>query len=303
MHLLFFEKGYKVEANKTVRFKDVRVSAILMQIAAAVLWSFGGMLIKLVDLHPIAITGIRSIIAVLVILPFLKKSAFKLTRDKMFGGIAYASMVLLFVSATKATTAANAILLQYTSPIYIAIFGGWLLKEKAKLRDWITILFVIGGMVLFFIGDISGGSIKGNILAILSGIALAFNTMLMRKQKDANPLENVFWGSVITILVSSPFIFTSAPSTSSWIGLILLGVFQLGFSYVLYAKAIKKITALESTFISLVEPLLNPLWVFLTVGELPTGLSIVGGLVVLASITINCIRPKKTIEATISDIA
>jgi drug/metabolite transporter (DMT)-like permease len=282
-----------VEANKLGKFNDVRLVAILLQIAAAVLWSFGGMLIKLVELHPIAITGIRSTIAALVILPFLKRSAFKLTRDKIFGGIAYASMVLLFVSATKSTTAANAILLQYTSPIYIAIFGGWLLKERAKLKDWITIVFVIGGMVLFFIGDIGGGSIKGNILGILSGVALAFNTIFMRRQKHADPLENVFWGSIITILASLPFMFRTMPSTSSWIGLMLLGVFQLGLSYVIYAKAIKNITALESTFISLVEPLLNPIWVFLSVGEVPTPLSIVGGLVVLISITLNCLQPKK----------
>lgn len=286
-----------MEANNLSKIKDVRIKAIIMQIGAAVLWSFGGMLIKLVDLHPIAITGIRSVIAVLIILPFLKRSAFTLTRDKVFGGLAYASMVLLFVSSTKSTTAANAILLQYSAPIYIAIFGGWLLKEKARLKDWVTIAFVIGGMLLFFIGDISGGSMKGNILAILSGVALAFNTIFMRRQKHADPLENAFWGSVITILASLPFMFRTMPSTSSWIGLILLGVFQLGLSYILYAKAIKNITALESTFISLVEPLLNPLWVFLTVGELPTSLSVIGGIVVLASITINCLKPNKPEEA------
>lgn len=285
-----------MEVNSLTNVRNVRFKAILMQISAAVLWSFGGMLIKLVDLHPIAITGIRSVIAALVILPFLKRSAFTLTRDKFFGGISYASMVLLFVSATKTTTAANAILLQYTSPIYIAIFGGWLLKEKTRLKDWITILFVIGGMLLFFIGDISGGSVKGNILGILSGVALAFNTIFMRRQKHADPLENVFWGSIITILASTPFMFRTMPSTSSWIGLILLGVFQLGLSYILYSKAIKNITALESTFISLVEPLLNPLWVFLTVGEVPTGLSMIGGIVVLVSITVNCLKPDKSGE-------
>lgn len=290
---MFFEKGYNVEGNNTIKNMDVRLKAIIMQISAAVLWSFGGMLIKLVDLHPIAITGIRSAIAALVILPFLKRSAFTLTRDKLLGGISYALTVLLFVSATKSTTAANAILLQYTAPIYIAIFGGWLLKEKARLKDWVTIAFVIGGMLLFFIGDISGGTMKGNILAILSGVTLAFNTIFLRRQKHADPLDNVLWGSIITILASTPFMFRAMPSTSSWIGLVLLGVFQLGLSYVLYSKAIKNITALEATFISLVEPLLNPVFVFITVGELPTGLSIIGGIVVLISITVNCLKSGK----------
>lgn len=281
-----------------------RYKAILMQLAAAILWSFGGILIKLVDLHPIAIAGIRSFIATFVIFGLLKKSALKLTWNKAFGAISYTSLVLLFVSATKATTAANAILLQYTAPIYIAIFGAWLLNEKAKLKDWITILFVISGMVLFFMDDMAGGSIKGNILAIASGVALAFNTMFMRREKDADPLENVFWGSILTMLVSLPFVFQKAPSPRSWMGLILLGVFQIGLSYILYARAIKKITALESTFISLIEPLLNPVWVFLTIGELPGIWSIVGGLVVLASVTVSCLKPKSkvSVEAASNEI-
>jgi drug/metabolite transporter (DMT)-like permease len=272
-----------------------------MQLFAAILWSFGGLLIKLVDLNPIAIAGIRSFIASFVIFVFLKKSALKLTWNKALGAVSYTSLVILFVSATKATTSANAILLQYTSPIYIAIFGGWLLNEKAKLREWITILFVIGGMVLFFMDDMAGGSMKGNVLAILSGVALGFNTMFMRREKDADPLENVFWGSILTILVSIPFMFDKAPSPKGWIGLILLGVFQIGVSYILYAKAIKNITALESTFISLVEPLLNPVWVFLTIGELPGMWSVVGGMVVLASVTVSCLKPKRKVSLELMD--
>lgn len=278
-----------------------RNRAILMQLGAAVLWSTGGMLIKLVDLNPMAIAGIRSLITTVVIFAFLKRSTLKLTKNKIFGAISYTSLVVLFITATKTTTAANAILLQYTSPIYIAVFGGWLLNEKAKLRDWVTILFIVGGMILFFLDDIAGGSTKGNILAVLSGVALAFNTMFMRREKDADPLENVFWGSILTILVSIPFMFQKAPSAKSWMGLVLLGVFQLGFSYILYSKAIKKITALESTFISLVEPLLNPLWVFLTVGELPGKLSVLGGLIVLASVTVSCLRPKKSTTVELTD--
>lgn len=270
-----------------------REKAIVMQLLTAVLWSFGGPLIKLVDLPPIAIAGIRSFIAAIIIYIFMDKSDFKMNWNKCFGAVAYASMVILFVSATKSTTAANAIVLQYSSPIYIAIFGGWLLNEKAKLKDWITILFVIAGMVLFFIDDIGGGSTKGNILAVLSGVALAFNTIFMRRQKNSDPLENVFWGSVLTVVVSIPFVFQKAPSPKGWVGLLFLGVFQLGFSYVIYSRAIKSITALESTFLSLVEPILNPIWVFLAVGELPGALSLLGGIIVLASIVVSCIKPKE----------
>jgi drug/metabolite transporter (DMT)-like permease len=282
-----------MENKDIVIQNNVRYKAIGMQLTAAVLWSFGGLLIKLVNLNPLAIAGIRSLIASFVILLFLKKSIFQFSWNKLFGAISYASLVILFVSANKATTAANAILLQYSAPIYIAIFGGWLLNEKAKLKDWITILFVVGGMVLFFIDDVSGGSIKGNILAILSGVAMSFNTIFMRRQKDADPLENVFWGGILTAIISIPFMFQAVPSTKSMVGLILLGVFQLGLSYVLYSRAIKRITALEATFLSLAEPLLNPVWVFITVGEIPGKLSMLGGAVVLIAVTVSCLKLKK----------
>ena len=278
--------------NNLLNYDRSRYNAIFMQISAAILWSMGGLLIKLVELNPIAIAGIRSLIAVFVIMFFLKKSVFKLTWNKVFGAVSYTSMVILFVCATKATTAANAILLQYTSPIYIAILGGWLLHERAKLREWITILFVIGGMTLFFLDNASGGSIRGNILGVLSGVAMAFNTIFMRRQKNADPLENVFWGSILTVIVSIPFMATAAPSHKGWVGLILLGILQLGVPYILYSKAIKKITALEATFLSLIEPLLNPLWVFLTVGEIPGKLPILGGVIVLVSVIVSCFRPK-----------
>lgn len=262
-------------------------------LSAAILWSTSGMLIKLVDLNPVALAGYRSLIAAFVVFLFIRKSSFRLTRNKVFGAISYASMVILYVSATKATTAASAILLQYTAPIYIAMLGGWLLKEKAVLRDWIVILFVLGGMVLFFLDKIGAGSLMGNLLAVFSGIAMAMNTIFMRREKDADPLENVFWGCVLTTVIAIPFMIRSVPDKSGWLGLILLGIFQLGLSYVLYAKAIKNISALQSTFLCLIEPLLNPIWVFLTIGEVPGGLSILGGIVVLTSVTIGCIKPKK----------
>lgn len=285
-----------MENNTNISKDYTRQKAIAMMLSAAILWSLGGLLIKLVDLNPIAIAGFRSIIASFVVLIFLKRSVFKFSWNKVFGAISYTSMVILFVSATKTTTAANAILLQYTAPIYIAVLGGWLLKEKAKIKDWVIIIFVLIGMILFFMDDIAGGSLKGNVFAILSGVAMAFNTIFMRRQKDVDPLENVFWGGVLTTLISIPFLFESMPSTRSWLGLVLLGIFQLGLSYVLYARAIKSITAMQSTFICLVEPILNPLWVFLTIGEIPGKLSLLGGIIVLASVTIGCIIPKKKIN-------
>lgn len=271
-----------------------RTGTILLLLGASVLWSTGGFLIKLVNLSPLSIAGIRSLITAAVLLIALKKPKLEFSVNKVLGAIAYASMGICFITSTKLTTAANAILLQYTAPIYIAIFGGWLLKERATLKDWITILFVIGGMILFFFDDIGAGMMKGNIIAIFGGVALAFNTIFMRRQKNENPLENVFWGCILTFIIALPSTFTKMPDAKSMLGLLLLGVFQLGISYILYSKAIKKITALEATFISLVEPILSPLWVFLTIGEVPGIFAIIGGIIVLAAITVNCATFKKS---------
>lgn len=278
--------------NKAKRINE-RTGTILLLLGASFLWSTGGFLIKLVSLSPFAIAGFRSLITALVLLLAIKKPKLEFSLNKILGAFFYASMGICYISATKLTTAANAIMIQYTAPIYIAIFGGWLLKEKARMKDWITMIFVMGGMVLFFFDDIGGGMMKGNIIAIFSGIALAFNTIFMRRQKDDNPLESVFWGCILTFIITIPFSFTKVPDTKSIVGLFLLGIFQLGISYILYSKAIKKITALEATFISLVEPILSPLWVFLTVGEVPGVFSIIGGIIVLTSITVNCITFKK----------
>jgi drug/metabolite transporter (DMT)-like permease len=272
---------------------------IFMLLGSAFLWSTGGFLIKLVDLSSFQIAGLRSLITASVLLIVIKKPTLKFSLNKILGAIAYASMSICYISATKMTTAANAIMLQYTAPIYIAIFGGWMLKEKATLKDWVTIVFVIGGMVLFFFDDIGGGMLKGNIIAIFSGVALAFNTIFMRRQKDENPLENVFWGCILTFIVTSPSTFIKMPDTKSIVGLFLLGIFQLGISYILYSKAIKKVPALEATFISLVEPILSPIWVFLAVGEIPGVFSVIGGIIVLAAITLNCLTFKKVEAETL----
>jgi drug/metabolite transporter (DMT)-like permease len=247
------------------------------------------LLIKLINWNPIAISGMRSAMAALLMLIIIKKPSMKFSKNKIFGAIAYAATVVFFVMANKMTTAANAIILQYTAPIYIALFGNWFLNEKAELEDWISIFFILGGMVLFFMDNISAGGISGNIFGILSGIAFAFVAIFMRKQKNDSPLESLFWGNLLAAIIGIPFMFTSMPDTKSWIGLGLLGIFQLGLSYVLYSIAIKHITALEAVLIPVIEPVLNPLWVFLFIGEKPGKWALIGGAVVLISVTVKAL--------------
>ncbi|MCR4435508.1 MAG: EamA family transporter [Clostridiales bacterium] len=266
-------------------FQVKHSTAILLLVGTALLWSSGGVLIKLVSWNPIAIAGMRSAISALFLLILIRKPRFTWSFPQIAGALSYAATVTLFVSATKMTTAANAILLQYTAPIYVAVLGVWLLKEKIKIVDSITIVFTMGGMVLFFMDNLSIGGMTGNILAVFSGISFALLFIFSRMQKDGSPIETILLGNIITAVVSIPFMFGSMPGASSWLGLILLGVFQLGLAYVLYSIAIKQVTALEAILTSTLEPILNPIWVFLFLGEIPGPWALTGGSIVLVSIT------------------
>jgi drug/metabolite transporter (DMT)-like permease len=266
------------------RMKNDRFRSILFLIIAALLWSLGGLLIKSIKLNALAIAGGRSFIAALVMLAVIRKPNMKFNRYKLGGAVFYVGTVALFVIANKLTTAATAILLQYTAPIYVALLGAWFLKERTTMLDWTSIFLVFGGMVLFFIDDMTTGNMLGNFYAILSGFCFACMVLLLRKQKDESPLESVFWGNVLTAIVGLPFMFGSTIDASSLIGLLLLGIFQLGISYILYALAIKHVTALEAILIPVIEPILNPVWVFLVLGERPGPWAFTGGFIVLAAI-------------------
>jgi drug/metabolite transporter (DMT)-like permease len=219
------------------------------------------------------------------------------------GAIAYAVTVILFVLANKLTTAANAILLQYTSPIYVALFGAWFLGERATWLDWTTIFVVIVGMALFFLDDLAIGGFWGNVCAISSGVTFACFVLFMRKQKTDSPLESVFLGNILTALIGFPFMFEAMPSASSWVGLMLSGVLQLGLSHVLYSAAIKHVTALEAILISVIEPILNPLWVLLIMGEAPGPWAFLGGFIVLVSVTIRYVVTALENQSSCSQIS
>ena len=263
---------------------EKRTRAIIYLIITAVLWSLGGVLIKSVKWNPIAIAGARSAISSLLIIAYIRKPRFTWSFDQILAAIFYAGTVILFVSANKLTTAANAILLQYGAPIYVAILGSVILKEKTTLADWITIAVVIFGMFLFFLDELQPGNLFGNIVAILSGIAFALYIIFMRKQKDESPIESTLLGNILTAIIGLPFMLNSSPTGSSWIGIILLGTVQLGLSYILYSIAIKEVTALEAILIPIIEPILNPIWVFLVMGETPGRWAFIGGSIILISV-------------------
>jgi len=265
---------------------EKRSKAILLLLSSAILWSSGGLFIKMVSWNPVAIAGLRSLIAVVVIVAYIRHPHFTWTFPQIGGAVAYAITVTLFVIATKLTTAANAILLQYTAPVYVAFLSAWMLQERPQWFDWLTIGIVLGGMTLFFLDYLAPGGLLGNVLSILSGISFAFLVLFMRKQRNESPFETVILGNLLTGMIGLPFMFESIPDAQSWIGLFFLGVIQLGLSYVLYSEAIKHVTALEAILIPSIEPILNPIWVFLILEERPGKWALIGGLIVLISVTL-----------------
>lgn len=272
--------------NVSLLIKTPRAKAILFMVIASVLWSTGGMLIKLVNWNPVAIAGTRSGIAALLMLAFIRKPKFTKSKIQFAGAAFYMSTVILFVTANKLTTAANAILLQYTAPIWVAVLGTWILKEKTLRADWLAIFAVMAGMVLFFVGDLGGGALAGNLISILSGLFLALTVIFLRLQKDGSQIEMTLLGNIMTFLVGIPFIIQITPDLKSIVGILLLGVFQLGISYILFSLAVRHVTALEAILIPVIEPILNPIWVFFATGEKPGVLALLGGLIVVLAVTL-----------------
>lgn len=274
-----------------------RKKSISLIVAASLLWSIGGLLIKLVQWHPVAISGMRSGIAAILMFIYIKsfkgprssKEIFAFSKNKYFGAACYASTVLFFVIANKMTTAANTILLQYTSPMWVALIAHFILKDQVKRRDWITVLIVFMGMGLFFIGDVDAGNMLGNLIAIFSGVSLAAAVIMIRFQEKGRAVEMTFIGNIMTFIVGLPFYFSQTFSYNAITGLLLLGVFQLGLAYILFTEAAPKVSPLESILIPVIEPLLNPIWVFLFYGERMSITAVIGGIVVVLSVVIKSI--------------
>jgi drug/metabolite transporter (DMT)-like permease len=261
-----------------------RTRAILLLVATAVLWSLAGVLIKWVSLSGMAVAGFRSAIALPVLLIFFDRRGVNFSAAQMMGAVAYAATVILFVSATKLTTSGNAILLQYTAPLYVAMLSGWLLGEKTRWFDWTAIAAVFCGMSLFFFDQLSANGMTGNLLAIVSGVAFACLVIFMRRQKDGSPAGSAILGNILTVLICLPWMIQSSPGGADWIGLTLLGTVQIGLSYVFYSVAIRNVTAMEGIIIPIIEPILNPIWVLLLMGEKMGPWALWGGLVVILSV-------------------
>ena len=282
---------------------SARGKAILALTACALLWSTGGLLIKIVNWNPFAIAGARSLIGGLLILAVLRRPRFTWSFAQVAGAVSYAGCMVLFVAANKLTTAANAILLQYTAPLYAAVLGWVFLREKATFLDWATIAVVLGGMVLFFLDRLGGGGIAGNLVAIASGICFAGTMVALRRQKDGSPLESLLLSHAITFAVAIPFLWGPVPGAvfpgrlsqslsptaiamTGLAGLAFLGILQIGIPSFLLVYGVRRVTALQTLLTTVLEPIFNPIWVFLVLGETPGPRALAGGAIILVAVTV-----------------
>ncbi len=264
--------------------------AVGQLLIAALLWSLAGVLIKGLEWPALAVSGGRGIIAALFLIASTRGLKFTWSRVQVGAAVAYASCTVTFVIANKLTTAANAILLQYTAPIWVALLGAWLLRERPTRADWWAIVAALAGMSLFFANELRWISVLGNLIGTFSGISFAVLVMLLRKHKDGSAVESIILGNLLAFVIGLPAIVTApALPARGWFLLLVLGVVQLGLSYRFYAKAIKHVTALEAVIIPVIEPILNPLWVLLCFGERPGPLALIGGTLVLGAVTFRAV--------------
>ncbi len=274
---------------------EARINPVLLVVCAVLLWSTGGLLIKLTTIDAFQLTFFRSLLAALTVLILTRKQGLWINGFGILTSVIYALLLFLFVWATKKTTAANAIFLQYTAPIYILVLGPFIIGEKFHWRDLVTVAVVLAGMSLFFVGQLRLEDYEGNFAALLSGIFLGLYIMFLRhpKTEGLNPAIAVIYGNFLLALMSAPAGILAIPKLGllDWFAVTFLGVVQIGLSYILFIKGVRGGTRpLDASLIGFIEPLLNPVWVFLFVGEQPSRWALLGGAVIIAAIAAHTLR-------------
>ena len=260
--------------------------AVLLLVLTGILWSTGGFIIKLIPWSPLAIAGIRSGVTSILLYYYDKPKSSSFSSYTIIGAFFYTIMVICFVIANKMTTAGNVILIQYTAPIYVALFGIYFLQEKSSKIDWAAIVIILFGLVFFFYDEISVNDLQGKVLALLSGFGFAGLTICMRKQKNGNPIHSVLIGNIFTFIACSPSYCNGIVNeTEYWSLMIFLGVIQLGISYIFYSTAIKHVTALDAIIYPIVEPIFNPILAYFIIDESMSFNSLIGGFFVLVGVT------------------
>ncbi len=267
--------------------------------AAALLWSTGGLFIKLSHLSALELSFGRSLLAAITVAVWTRREGFGINRLTVLTSLLYAALLLLFVIATKRTTAANAIFLQYTAPIYMLVFEPLLYKEKFRRVDLIVVAVCVAGMALFFVGKLKPDDIEGNMAALASGICMAFYFLLLRhaRSREVNRASSVIYGNLLLALVTAPAGMAAVSNLISAQELAIvayLGVVQIGIAYALFTLGMSRgVRSLDAGIVAFIEPVLNPLWVFLFLGERPSVWALIGGTIIVSAVFIHMLKKAK----------
>jgi DME family drug/metabolite transporter len=288
--------------------KKPSMSPLLLVLGAAILWSTGGLFIKATSLSAIELSFGRSLLAAITIAIVTRHEGFGLNRVSAVTSILYAALLILFVLATKLTTAANAIFLQYTAPVYVLILEPLFYKEKFRLRDLITVAVCVAGMSLFFVGKLRPQDVDGNLAALASGVCFALFFLLLRhsRAREVNRASSAIYGNLIVVLLCAPAFFGAIRrgiSSSDFACIAYLGIVQIGVAYLLFTLAMARgLRSLDASIVGYIEPVLNPIWVFLFIGERPSGWAMLGGAIIITSVMVHMITAAKAKTAKNSSI-
>lgn len=273
--------------------KNKQRIAIVQMLVCATLWSIAGILIKLIDWNPFVIAGFRGLFAAVTVGVYMLITRQKLVLSKnvVLSALFLSATFICFVSANKLTTAANAIVLQFTAPIFIMVFSALLFRQRFRMSDYVTVLMTFCGIAIFFISSLHEGQLLGNLVGVLAGVFMAGMYVSVGRTDESEKMSGMFFGQVLTALIGLPFVFFTkgTVTTEAVVSIIVLGVVQIGIPYILLALATNHCPPLACSLIAAVEPLLNPVWVLIFYGERPGIFSLIGGVIVIGGVTAQCI--------------
>ena len=261
-------------------------SSVLFVFLASVCFSTGGLFIKLIPWSALAINGARNLIGSLLIGLYLLATRRRLvfSRRVFIGALSLIGVTTLFAIANKLTTAANAIVLQFTAPVFVILLMEVLYRQRPSRADLITCFLVLLGVVLFFVDGLQAGNWLGNAAAVLSGLCYA-GVFMMNTGKDADPISSCFLGQLAAGLILTPLCFLETDfSPPTLAAVAALGIVQVGGAYILFSIGIQHTPPITASLITGMEPILNPLWVAAFYGERVTPLSVIGSVIVFCSI-------------------
>ncbi|MBI2531005.1 MAG: EamA family transporter [Deltaproteobacteria bacterium] len=260
-------------------------SGRLLIVAAAFLWSLAGVFIKFLDLPPLTIVFYRSLFAALIFIPFLRGNDWRFDRPILISVMSYTAAISAFVSANKLTTAANAIVLQYTAPLFVFLFSRLVLGEKISKLNGFALAVSMIGVAIISLDSAGQPEMAGVLLALLSGVLFAVYMVNLRSTQAVSPVYLTLINNVVCALLLLLVVKSQLDLTSTQLGIIaVMGAVQLGVPYFLFSKGLQTVPLQEASLIALVEPVLNPLWVGLTVGEIPSLATLAGGGMILLAL-------------------